>query len=59
MVLVGIGTSDTPFEMEWLASKLLAMRLFPDEADEAWGWKKGVADIDGEVLCGESPALAH
>lgn len=53
MVLVGIGTNDTTYEMGWLSQKLLAMKLFPDAAEESWGWKKGVAEIDGEVLCGE------
>ncbi|ORY90134.1 D-Tyr tRNAtyr deacylase-like domain-containing protein [Leucosporidium creatinivorum] len=51
MVLVGIGTNDTAYEMGWLSQKLLAMKLFPDNAEESWGWKKGVAEIEGEVLC--------
>lgn len=53
MVLVGIGTRDTAFELDWLAGKLLNMRLFPDAESDSWGWKKSVMDINGDVLCGE------
>jgi D-tyrosyl-tRNA(Tyr) deacylase len=52
--LIGIGTDDTEHESKWLASKLLAMRLFPEDKEgESWGWKNSVVDSGYEVLCGE------
>lgn len=57
LVLVGIGTGDGPHELDWLATKLLAMKLFPDDKEgEPWGWKSSVVDREGEVLCGELSA---
>lgn len=52
-MLVGIGTGDVDYDSKWLASKLLALKLFPELEEEPWGWKKGVAEAGGEVLCGE------
>ena len=55
LVLVGVATTDGEHELDWLATKLLAMKLFPnDEQGEPWGWKSSVVDREGEVLCGES-----
>jgi D-Tyr-tRNAtyr deacylase len=55
LCLIGIGTNDTEHESKWLASKLLGMRLFPDEKEgENWGWKRSVVDAGYEVLCGEA-----
>lgn len=51
MILVGIGTKDTTYELDWLAGKLLNARLFPDSAEESWGWKRNVMEIEAEVLC--------
>ncbi|GAA5923758.1 D-tyrosyl-tRNA(Tyr) deacylase [Sporobolomyces koalae] len=52
LCLIGIGTDDTTHESEWLASKILGMRLFPDDQEgESWGWKKSVVDAGYEVLC--------
>ncbi|SCV68752.1 BQ2448_873 [Microbotryum intermedium] len=50
MVLVGIGTNDTAHESQWLVSKLLNLRLFPEGESDEWGWKKSVMDISGEIL---------
>ncbi|GAA5858352.1 hypothetical protein JCM8547_004662 [Rhodosporidiobolus lusitaniae] len=52
LCLIGVGTGDTEHEREWLASKILGMKLFPEDKDgEVWGWKKSVVDADYEVLC--------
>lgn len=54
LCLIGIGTNDTEHESKWLASKLLGMRLFPEDKEgESWGWKRSVVDAGYEVLCGE------
>ncbi|GAA6018661.1 hypothetical protein JCM10207_009000 [Rhodosporidiobolus poonsookiae] len=52
LCLIGIGTADTEYESTWLASKILNMKLFPEDKDgESWGWKNSVLDADYEVLC--------
>lgn len=49
LVLAAIGPNDTKKDVESVASKVLKMKLWPDENDA--NWKKSVQDIDGEVLC--------
>ncbi|KAG8883505.1 D-tyrosyl-tRNA(Tyr) deacylase [Tulasnella sp. 331] len=49
LVLIGIGVDDTPADMEAIAKKILAVRVFDDENGTMW--KHGVKDIGGEVLC--------
>ncbi|GAA5882799.1 hypothetical protein JCM16303_002464 [Sporobolomyces ruberrimus] len=54
LCLIGIGTGDTEHESKWLASKLLNLRVFPEDKPEGeaqWGWKRSVIDADYEVLC--------
>ncbi|GAA6041007.1 hypothetical protein JCM8097_000537 [Rhodosporidiobolus ruineniae] len=52
LCLIGIGTNDTDHESQWLASKILNLKLFPeDTAGEVWGWKNSVMDASYEVLC--------
>lgn len=52
LCLIGVGTHDTDYEAKWLSSKLLAMRLFPEDKNgEEWGWKYSVQDAEYEVLC--------
>jgi len=54
LCLIGVGTHDTDYEAKWLSSKLLAMRLFPEDKNgEEWGWKYSVQDAEYEVLCGK------
>ncbi|KAG9015701.1 D-tyrosyl-tRNA(Tyr) deacylase [Tulasnella sp. 427] len=48
MVLVGIGTDDTTQDVEYIAKKILTMRVFDD--NDGTMWKAGVKDIGGEVL---------
>ncbi|MDE6481006.1 MAG: D-tyrosyl-tRNA(Tyr) deacylase [Muribaculaceae bacterium] len=47
MVLVGIAEGDTPADVEWLAAKTAAMRIFPDENGVM---NRSVLDIGGDVL---------
>lgn len=49
LVLAAIGPNDTHKTVESMASKILKMRLWPDDADSQW--KRNVQDIQGEVLC--------
>ena len=46
-VLVGVETGDTPADSAWLAGKLAALRIFPDEVGKM---NKSVREIDGGVL---------
>ncbi|KIX00822.1 D-tyrosyl-tRNA(Tyr) deacylase [Rhinocladiella mackenziei CBS 650.93] len=49
LVLAAIGPNDGKKEVESMASKVLKMKLWPDESGS--NWKKSVQDVDGEVLC--------
>lgn len=47
MVLVGIAEGDTPADVEWLAAKTAAMRIFPDDNGVM---NRSVMDVGGDVL---------
>lgn len=47
MVLIGIENADTEEDAEWLAGKLIGLRIFDDEVGVM---NRSVTDIDGEVL---------
>ena len=47
VVLVGVETGDTPADAAWLAGKLAALRIFPDEAGKM---NKSIRDIEGGLL---------
>ena len=47
MVLVGIAEGDTPADVEWLAAKTAAMRIFPDDNGVM---NRSVVDVGGDVL---------
>ncbi len=47
MVLIGIENADTEEDAEWLAGKLIGLRIFDDEAGVM---NLSVTDIDGELL---------
>ncbi|KAK5454159.1 D-tyrosyl-tRNA(Tyr) deacylase [Exophiala xenobiotica] len=49
LVLAAIGPYDSKKDVESMASKILKMKLWPDE--NGANWKKSVQDIEGEVLC--------
>jgi D-tyrosyl-tRNA(Tyr) deacylase len=46
-VLVGVETGDTPADAAWLAGKLAALRIFPDESGRM---NRSVREIDGGLL---------
>ncbi len=47
LVFVGIAAVDTAVDGDWLAAKIVKLRLF---ADEAGLMNKSVADVDGGIL---------
>ncbi len=47
LVLLGIEAADTADDGEWLAEKLVKLRVFDDEAGNM---NKSVADIGGDIL---------
>lgn len=47
LILQGIEASDTAADGEWLAQKIIRLRIFPDEAGQM---NRSVADIAGEIL---------
>lgn len=47
-LLVGIATTDTETELDWMVRKCLGLRLFPSEESDRW--EKSVEDIQGEIL---------
>lgn len=47
MVLVGVAPDDTVEDVEWLAKKIVNMRIFADDNDIM---NRSLLDIDGEVL---------
>jgi len=47
LVLVGIEDADSYIDSEWLAGKLVNLRIFDDENGVM---NKSVADIDGQIL---------
>ncbi|MBW4482553.1 MAG: D-tyrosyl-tRNA(Tyr) deacylase [Tildeniella torsiva UHER 1998/13D] len=56
-LLVGIAPTDTAAELNWMAQKCLALRLFPSPgsdgqrpAQEGHRWDLSVQEIQGEIL---------
>ena len=47
MILVGVREGDEPADMQWLAAKATAMRIFDDENGVM---NRSVMDADGEIL---------
>jgi D-aminoacyl-tRNA deacylase len=47
-LLVGIATSDTEAELDWMVKKCLELRLFPGTAGDRFD--QSVQDIQGELL---------
>ncbi len=47
-LLLGITSSDSEAELDWLIKKCLNLRLFPDSDGKPWS--KTIQDIKGEVL---------
>jgi D-aminoacyl-tRNA deacylase len=49
LVLAAVGPADSRKDADSLASKVVKMRLWPDDRDSQWKWS--VQDIKGEILC--------
>lgn len=47
LILVGVQQGDTPEDVEWLASKTVNMRIFPDENGVM---NRSLIDVGGEAL---------
>jgi D-tyrosyl-tRNA(Tyr) deacylase len=47
LLLVGFGHQDTESVLEWMADKVLSLRLFPDDEGKM---NRGLADMGGGVL---------
>ena len=47
LILVGVAEGDTPADVEWLAAKTAAMRIFPDENGVM---NRSLVDVGGEAL---------
>jgi D-tyrosyl-tRNA(Tyr) deacylase len=47
LVLLGVAPTDTPAQVQWLADKVVGLRIF---ADADGKMNRGVADIGGGVL---------
>lgn len=49
LVLAAIGPNDTHKTVESVASKVLKMKMWPDDDNKQW--KNNVQEIEGEILC--------
>lgn len=47
LVLIGVEDADTKEDIDWLASKIINMRIFPDENDVM---NKSIIDANGDVI---------
>lgn len=47
LVLVGVGHDDDESKAEWLAEKVVQLRVFPDENGKM---NLSLADVDGQIL---------
>jgi D-tyrosyl-tRNA(Tyr) deacylase len=47
LVLLGIGKDDTEADTDWMINKLLALRIFPDDAKNM---NRSVTDVAGGIL---------
>ncbi|MDD4142230.1 MAG: D-aminoacyl-tRNA deacylase [Bacteroidales bacterium] len=47
MIFVGFESSDTASDMEWMAGKIVKLRIFPDEEGVM---NKSLIDVNGDIL---------
>lgn len=47
LVLLGVAKDDTPADCEWLAGKIVKLRIFPDDGGEM---NRAVGDSGGDIL---------
>lgn len=57
-VLVGLHRTDTQKELEYIARKLLSLRIF-DDPNTGKRWDKSVKDLHLEILCVSQFTLYH
>lgn len=57
-VLLGISRDDTQQEAEWMATKLVNLRVF-DDPETGKAWDKSVTDVGFEILCVSQFTLCH
>ncbi|KAG9083558.1 D-tyrosyl-tRNA(Tyr) deacylase [Ceratobasidium sp. UAMH 11750] len=50
MCLIGIGDDDTSKDSEYIANKILSLKIFDDPKAGSM-WRQSVKDIEGEILC--------
>ena len=48
MILVGFENEDTDEDLNWMANKITALRIFDDEQGVM---NKSIVDADGDILC--------
>jgi len=51
LCLIGIKDTDTTTDIDWIAKRLLNIRVWPDEEDQRKGWSKSVVDKNYQILC--------
>ena len=49
-LLVGIASTDTEAELDWMSRKCLELRLFPAPEGTSDRWQKSVQEIGGGIL---------
>lgn len=47
LLLVGFKASDTPVQLEWMAAKVVGLRIFQDDAEKM---NRTLADVNGSIL---------
>lgn len=47
LVLLGVTHTNTPAQADWLADKIVGLRIFPDDEDKM---NRSLADVNGEML---------
>jgi len=47
LVLLGVGKEDTEYDIEWMANKIVGLRIFEDEKDKM---NLSLLDVNGELL---------
>ncbi len=47
LLLVGFNSEDDPQKLEWMADKIVSLRLFPDHEDKM---NSGLEDVGGAIL---------
>jgi D-aminoacyl-tRNA deacylase len=51
LCLIGIKDTDTTTDIDWIAKRLLNIRVWPDEEEQRKGWSKSVVDKNYQILC--------